>query len=139
LKQSCYSKNRKTNADTISLKANINNPTFTGTVVTTAIKVTGGTIAAGKVLTSDADGLASWQAVSAVVREIGDEFIAVGPTSSFRLSSIPSQNNIVKCISGLELVIRLIRMLIVMVLLNLIIQLKMVGTLSLWIESRLLL
>jgi hypothetical protein len=136
LKQSCYSKNRKTNADTISLKANINNPTFTGTVVTTAIKVTGGTIAAGKVLTSDADGLASWQAVSAVVREIGDEFIAVGPTSSFRLSSIPSQNNIVKCISGLELVIRLIRMLIVMVLLNLIIQLKMVGTLSLWIESR---
>jgi hypothetical protein len=37
------------------------NPTFTGTVTTPAVKITGGTPGVGKVLTSDADGDATWE------------------------------------------------------------------------------
>lgn len=44
-----------------STYAPINNPTLTGTLTTPALKVTGGTLAAGKLLTSDASGNATWQ------------------------------------------------------------------------------
>ena len=36
-------------------------PTFTGTVITPALRVSGGSPASGKVLTSDATGIATWQ------------------------------------------------------------------------------
>lgn len=45
-------------------KAPLASPIFTGTVTTPLIKITGGTPGAGKVLTSDAAGLASWQTAS---------------------------------------------------------------------------
>jgi len=44
-----------------STYAKLANPTFTGTVTAPLLKITGGTPAAGKVLTSDADGDATWQ------------------------------------------------------------------------------
>lgn len=46
-------------------KAPLASPTFTGTVTTPAIKITWGTPWAWKVLTSDADGDATWETVSA--------------------------------------------------------------------------
>lgn len=46
---------------TDSDKAPLANPTFTGTVTTPAIKITGGTPGVGKVLTSDADGDGTWE------------------------------------------------------------------------------
>ena len=42
-------------------RAPVDNPTFTTLVTTPALKVTGGTPGVGKVLTSDADGDATWQ------------------------------------------------------------------------------
>lgn len=48
----------------LASKAPTASPTFTGTATTPALKVTGGTPAAGKVLTSDASGNATWQTVS---------------------------------------------------------------------------
>jgi hypothetical protein len=42
-------------------KAPLASPTFTGSIITPALQVTGGSPEAGKVLTSDADGLASWE------------------------------------------------------------------------------
>ena len=49
----------------LAAKAPTASPTFTGTVTTPALKVTGGTLGAGKVLTSDATGVATWQALPA--------------------------------------------------------------------------
>ncbi|MDH6282789.1 hypothetical protein [Prescottella agglutinans] len=48
---------------TLSGKAPVASPTFTGTVTAPTVKLTSGA-AAGKVLTSSADGTASWQAAS---------------------------------------------------------------------------
>jgi hypothetical protein len=42
-------------------KAPLASPTFTGSIITPALQVTGGSPEAGKVLTSDATGLASWE------------------------------------------------------------------------------
>lgn len=48
----------------LDLKAPIASPTFTGTVTTPLIKITSGVPGAGKVLTSDADGDATWETPS---------------------------------------------------------------------------
>lgn len=48
----------------LDLKANLASPTFTGTVTTPLIKITSGVPGTGKVLTSDADGDASWETPS---------------------------------------------------------------------------
>ena len=45
-------------------KAPVADPTFTGTVTTPAVKITGGTPGTGKVLTSDADGDGTWETPS---------------------------------------------------------------------------
>jgi hypothetical protein len=45
----------------LNAKAPLASPTFTGTVVTPALQVTGGTLVSGKVLTSDSSGNATWQ------------------------------------------------------------------------------
>lgn len=45
-------------------RAPVDNPTFTTGITTPAIKITGGTPGAGKVLTSDADGDATWETAS---------------------------------------------------------------------------
>lgn len=47
--------------DSDTSRAPLANPTFTGTVTTPAVKITGGTPGVGKVLTSDADGDATWE------------------------------------------------------------------------------
>ena len=52
-------------ANALSSKAAINNPTFTGTLVTPAIQITGGVPGGEKVLTSDEDGHGNWVAVDA--------------------------------------------------------------------------
>jgi hypothetical protein len=48
-----------------SSKANVDNPTFTTKVTTPSLQVTGGTLGANRVLTSDASGNATWQTPSA--------------------------------------------------------------------------
>ena len=48
----------------LDAKANLASPTFTGTLTADTVKITGGTPGAGKVLTSDADGDATWQDAS---------------------------------------------------------------------------
>lgn len=45
----------------LDAKAPLASPTFTGTLTAAAVKITGGTPASGKVLTSDADGDATWE------------------------------------------------------------------------------
>lgn len=55
----------------LASKAPIANPTFTGTATTPALKVTGGSPAAGKVLTSDSAGNATWQAGASVPNATG--------------------------------------------------------------------
>jgi hypothetical protein len=55
----------------LNAKADIVAPTFTGTLTTDTIKITGGAPGAGKVLTSDADGDASWVTPSAGVTDHG--------------------------------------------------------------------
>ena len=70
--------------------------TVTGTAETGLIKITGGTPAVGNVLTSDADGLASWQVAAANVREIADEFSATANQTAFTLTQTPSTNSKVK-------------------------------------------
>ena len=52
--------NISTNATNIALKSNINNPTFTTKITTPAVKITTGA-GANKILTSDANGDATWQ------------------------------------------------------------------------------
>lgn len=47
--------------DALALKANIASPTFTTGITTPLIKITSGVPGAGKVLTSDADGDATWE------------------------------------------------------------------------------
>jgi hypothetical protein len=68
--------------------------TVTGTTETGSVKITGGTPGQGKVLTSDENGLASWQAV--VTREVADEFLANPDQITFTLSQIPHENSKVK-------------------------------------------
>ena len=58
----------------LAAKAPLESPAFTGTVTTPAIKITGGSPGVGKVLTSDADGDATWTTVGG-----GD---VVGPASA---------------------------------------------------------
>lgn len=53
----------------LAAKAPLASPTFTGTVLTPALRVSGGTPASGKVLTSDATGIATWQTVSATASD----------------------------------------------------------------------
>lgn len=48
----------------IDAKADLAGPTFTATTTFDTVKITGGTPGAGKVLTSDADGDATWQDAS---------------------------------------------------------------------------
>jgi hypothetical protein len=64
------------------------------TLQTGFIKITGGTPAVGKVLTSDADGMAAWKAVA--TRAVADEFLAVANQDTFTLSQIPHENSIVR-------------------------------------------
>jgi hypothetical protein len=70
------------------------------TLETGAVKLTGGTLAAGKVLTSDAYGLASWEspasAVGTSVTEVDDEFSATASQNSFTLTQTPSTMSKVK-------------------------------------------
>ena len=68
--------------------------TVTGTTETGSVKITGGTPGQGKVLTSDENGLASWQAV--VTRDVADEFLANPDQIAFTLSQIPHENSKVK-------------------------------------------
>ena len=71
----------------------------TGTNVTLQtgfIKITGGSPAVGNVLTSDADGLASWAAAAVSVTEVDDEFTATTSQTAFTLSQVPSANSKVK-------------------------------------------
>lgn len=95
-------KAERVNADAIATKANIASPKFTGTVEVAAMKITGGTVAAGKVLTSDANGMATWQPVSAIVREVADEFLANEEGDpglanvNFALNHNPSRSHTVK-------------------------------------------
>jgi hypothetical protein len=70
--------------------------TVTGTTETGFIKITGGSPAVGKVLTSDADGLASWAAAAISVTEVDDEFTATTSQTAFTLSQVPSANSKVK-------------------------------------------
>jgi hypothetical protein len=66
------------------------------TLETGLVKITGGIPGVGKVLTSDADGLASWQVAAANVREIADEFPATANQTTFTLTQTPSTNSKVK-------------------------------------------
>jgi hypothetical protein len=66
------------------------------TLETGLVKITGGTPGVGKVLTSDADGLAGWEAGAANVREIADEFSATANQTTFTLTQMPSTNSKVK-------------------------------------------
>jgi hypothetical protein len=65
------------------------------------VKIVDGTEGAGKVLTSDADGLASWQAG---IREVADEFSATANQTTFTLTQAPSTNSKVKMyINGIRI------------------------------------
>jgi hypothetical protein len=64
------------------------------TLQTGSVKITGGTPGLGKVLTSDAHGLASWQAVAII--EVADESSAIANQTTFTLSQIPSENSKVR-------------------------------------------
>ncbi len=52
-------------ASALTAKAPVANPSFTGTVTTPSLTLTGGTPGSGKVLTSDGSGNATWQTPSA--------------------------------------------------------------------------
>jgi hypothetical protein len=64
------------------------------TLQTGFVKITGGSPAVGKVLTSDENGLASWQAVAII--EVADESSAIANQTVFELSQIPSENSYLK-------------------------------------------
>jgi hypothetical protein len=65
------------------------------------VKIVDGSQGVGKVLTSDADGLASWQAG---VREVADEFLATANQTTFTLTQAPSTNSKVKMyINGIRI------------------------------------
>jgi hypothetical protein len=69
------------------------------TLETGAIKLTGGSPAIGKVLTSDANGLASWETPTgggATVNEATDEFPAAAGQTAFTLSQTPAAASKVK-------------------------------------------
>lgn len=74
------------------LYALLASPTFTGTVTTPAIKITGGTPGAGKLLQSDADGDATWETVS-----VGGTGLATRRSTKFELFadfiSVPIQSS----------------------------------------------
>ena len=48
----------------LDAKANLASPIFSGTLTADVVKITGGVPGVGKVLTSDADGDATWEVVS---------------------------------------------------------------------------
>jgi hypothetical protein len=60
------------------------------------VKIVDGSQGVGKVLTSDADGLASWAAAAISVTEVDDEFTATASQTAFILSQVPSANSKVK-------------------------------------------
>jgi hypothetical protein len=70
--------------------------TVTGTTETGLVKITGGTPGLGKVLTSDAVGMAIWAAAAVSVTEVDDEFTATTSQTAFTLSQAPSANSKVK-------------------------------------------
>jgi hypothetical protein len=101
------------NANAIDLKANIESPIFTGNVgigtgdsnltanfeVAGTVKIVDGSEGINKILTSDANGLASWQAAAPAVREVADEFLLLLPDvdkTTFTLTQAPSINSKVK-------------------------------------------
>ena len=51
----------------LDAKADVASPTFTGTLTADVIKITGGTPGVGKVLTSDADGDATWEVATGLI------------------------------------------------------------------------
>ena len=77
-----------------------------GLVTIKDLKISGGSPAAGKILTSDVNGVASWSTPStaAPVREVADEFSATSSQASFTLTQIPSVNSKVKMyINGIRI------------------------------------
>jgi hypothetical protein len=75
------------------------------TLEASQIKLTGGTPAANKVLTSDANGLATWSdAQISLPREVADEDSASANQTSFTLTQIPAANSKVKMyINGIRI------------------------------------
>jgi hypothetical protein len=67
--------------DALQTKADKDNPAFTTGITTPAVKITGGTPGAGKVLVSDADGDGSWQDAPASTFEGDLDDIAEGTTN----------------------------------------------------------
>lgn len=65
----------------LTAKAPLASPTFTGTVSLPALTVTGGTLAAGRVLTSDASGNATWQPVGSAVIPADMSMVVFGKDS----------------------------------------------------------
>jgi carbonic anhydrase/acetyltransferase-like protein (isoleucine patch superfamily) len=75
-----------------------------GLVTLNSLKISGGSPGAGKVLTSDASGAASWGSAAATVREVADEFTSTGGETSFILAQTPSDNSMVKMyINGIRI------------------------------------
>jgi hypothetical protein len=66
------------------------------TLQTGFVKITGGTPGLGKVLTSDAAGMASWAAAAVSVTEVDDEFTLTTSKTAFTLSYAPSAYSKVK-------------------------------------------
>lgn len=62
----------------LNLKSNLASPTFTGTVTLPALTVTGGSPAAGKVLTSDSSGNATWATPSSSTTASSTSFTPAG-------------------------------------------------------------
>jgi hypothetical protein len=74
--------------------------------VSNALKISGGTPGLGKVLTSDANGLASWvtPAASGFTFEVSDELTATAGQVSFTLSNTPGANSKVRMyINGIRI------------------------------------
>lgn len=63
-------------ASSLALKAPLASPVFTGTAETPALKVTGGSPGAGKLLTSDASGNATWQSPVSTAQPYSEAYVA---------------------------------------------------------------
>jgi hypothetical protein len=72
------------NVETTQIFAGTNN---TATVITGGLKVTGGSPGAGKVLTSDANGVATWQAASGVNTAGGPFTVMMGSDQAARIEA----------------------------------------------------